>query len=345
MKQNAARAVSVFMTILTLWYFNEVLCVNTMHGSSQARAMYFQPRDKVDVVMMGSSHIHCDIDTGILWNEFGIAAYDYSAAEQPLWCTYYYLREFCKYQKPKVMVLDLYSPARFKDDYQYLWLNENLCGMRLSLNKIGAVLASAEKDRIKDFFPSFSVYHDKIRSVKMEDLLFPLVERKEFGVFKGYTPFFGTSSLKEHVVPQANSGGLTLKSEIYLGKIIDFAEKNDIEIFLMVSPYVSTVEDETVYNRIREIAGYHGLNFKSSNYEYDEIGLDFSSDFNEESHLNYWGAQKFTRYLGNELLARFDIPDRRGSEGYESWDENYEAIIENAEESIRLQELEKEKNS
>ncbi len=49
-------------------------------------------------------------------------------------------------------------------------------------------------------------------------------------------------------------------------------------------------------------------------------------DFNDPSHLNYSGSCKFTRYLGQEILYRFDAPDRRRDERYESWDRHAENV-------------------
>lgn len=59
---------------------------------------------------------------------------------------------------------------------------------------------------------------------------------------------------------------------------------------------------------------------------YDEIGLDFEKDFNDESHLNYWGSCKFTDYLGNYLSSFDSISDKRGQEGYQSWNDHVEMI-------------------
>lgn len=320
MKQNMIRILSVMTLLMTLWYFNEVLNVSTMHGSSQARAMYYQPRNKIDVAILGSSHVHCDIDPGLLWNEYGMTAYDYSAAEQPLWITYYYLKELCRYQKPGVVVLELYAPARFKDDYQYEWLNENLCGMRFSINKIGAVIVGAEREKIKDYFPSFTVYHNRMSTLTKDDFLFPFKKRQIYSRFKGFVPFQGQSVQERPEPNETYSGGLTLKSEIYLKKIIDYTKKNDIELYLIVSPYIIIAEDEIVYNRIQEIADSYGLQFSNFNYEYDKIGLDFSTDFYEKSHLNYLGAEKYTRYLGSEIKTRYCISDHRGEKGYEAWE-------------------------
>ncbi len=331
-KRNLVCAVFWFILILTIWYLNGVLRIRSMHGSSQAIAMYYQPYNTIDVLMLGSSHIHCDVNTGVLWSDFGIAAYDYSAAEQPLWTSYYYLKECCKYQKPKLVVLDLYSPARFKEEYQYEWLNENLCGIRFSINKLQMLLASCEFSAIDEYFPSFFVYHNRYTELTAEDFTFPIRAGKELKSFKGFTPFWGRNEQAEPALTEKSIGGLTAKSEEYLEKIIEYTENQGIELFLIVSPYITTDEDETVYNRIREIADYYEIDFNSTNYHYDEIGIDFDQDFNDPSHLNYWGACKFSRYLGNEIRKRFNdvVPDRRGNEHYDSWEINTQSLTEEA---------------
>ncbi len=318
----------ILLTFVFLWYLDGVLCIKSRHGVDQARALYYQPRDSVDVVMMGSSHIHCDIDTGLLWEKYGIASYDYSAAEQPLWCTYYYLKEFCKYQKPKVIVLDLYSPAHFKDDYQYTWLRENLYGMRFSINKLQMLYDSVEPEKFGEFFPSFATYHSRFTELTGDDFLYPVTARKRLSTFKGFTPYLKRNAQIRPALDEKASFGTTVKSEMYLTKIIEYAKEHDIELFLIVTPYITNDEDETIYNRIKEIAEYYDLQFNSTNYDYDEIGLDFAQDFNDESHLNYWGAYKFTDYLGGQLKSRYDIPDRRGEGGYETWQANFEEIAE-----------------
>ena len=115
------------------------------------------------------SHVHCDINTGLLYDSYGITAYDYSGAEQPLWMTYYYLKELYRYQTPELVVLDLYGPARFKEDYQYTWISENIYGMRFSSNKLNMLLVSVEPGRIRDYFPSFAIYHNRYDSLSEDD--------------------------------------------------------------------------------------------------------------------------------------------------------------------------------
>mgnify|MGYP000718372696 FL=1 len=50
------------------------------------------------------------MNTQLLWDEYGMAAYLMTGAEQPLWNSYYNLKEALKNQKPKLVVLDMFCP-------------------------------------------------------------------------------------------------------------------------------------------------------------------------------------------------------------------------------------------
>lgn len=329
MKKYIIRFVLIILIAFSILVLNFALMPKTEHGIMQARCMYSQPKDSIDVVMLGSSHIHCDINTALLWEDYGISAYDYSAAEQPLWITYYYLKEICKTQKPKVAVLDLYGPAHYKDDFQYEWLADNLFGFRFSLNKIQMMTSCLEFDQIDRFFPAFFSYHNNYKELANTNLLQDFFDaRKENETFKGYTPYFYVQEQTEPEIVPVGSGGLTPKSEIYLLRIINYCKENNIELFLIVTPYITNDADELVYNRIKEISSYEGIDFNSTNYDYSNMGLNFEDDFNDSSHLNYSGSCKFTKYLADELLSRFELEDHRGDSYYDSWYKHCEIIDE-----------------
>ena len=82
------------------------------------------------------------------------------------------------------------------------------------------------------------------------------------------------------------------------------------------------------YNRIKEIAEEYGVKYDNYNDFYDMMGLDLSTDLNDNSHLNYEGSCKFTDFLARNIKDSFDIPDRRGDEKWESWDRHAAAIAE-----------------
>ena len=154
-KNLMIRISALVVFIFTLIIINNILEYKSPHGINQARAFYAQPKNSIDVLALGTSHVHCGINTGVLWEDYGIAAYDFSAAEQPVWVTYYYLKEAYKYQSPKVVVLDLFGLARFNEDYHYSWIEESIYGLRYSQNKMEMLKVAAGPENVYDYFPAF----------------------------------------------------------------------------------------------------------------------------------------------------------------------------------------------
>lgn len=342
LKKNIARIGLVAALLISLYFVSTVLSFKSPHGIDQLEGLYWQPQDTIDVAFMGTSHIHCGVNTGLLWDQYGIAAYDYSGAEQPLWMTYYYVKELYKYQTPEIIVLDLYGPAKYKEDYQYDWIGENIHGMKFSIDKLAMLNASIETAKIPQYFPSFAVYHNRYDEIEAEDFDSFFWNKKSKEAFKGYTPYWNKRPQERKEVFEQGTDGLTEKSEYYLKKIIKYVKKQGSELVLTVVPYVITNEDKKTYNRVIEIAAEEGIIFIDYNEYVSDMGLDFKTDFNDESHLNYWGSCKFTEYMGAFLDSYDRLPDRRGQAGYESWEEHAELILEELEsyENGTLEQLE-----
>ena len=81
---------------------------------------------------------------------------------------------------------------------------------------------------------------------------------------------------------------------------------------------------------------------------YEELGLDFDKDYYNSKHVNYIGAEKYTRYLAAFLQDRYEIPNRRNDPNYAflndrlpGWDhellETKDAIIKIVEEQANAQ--------
>ena len=65
------------------------------------------------------------------------------------------------------------------------------------------------------------------------------------------------------------------------------------------------------------------------------MNLDFSSDFNDWSHLNYYGSCKFTDYLAKDILKKNYIFFHEGQERkYESWEMHVDLINKEVEENL-----------
>ena len=324
MKKKIIRA-TVFcgLLLLLLQGTASVLCVKSPHGVNQVRYLYRQPRNRVDVLFLGSSHVHCNVATSLLWEEHGIASYLCTSAEQPLWNSYHNLVEALKTQSPGLVVLDMYCPARFYENVQEQWLDQNLDGMRLSWNKWQAVQASTDIERM-DFFLGFTKYHNRYDELQKEDFQNFFWNRKQQARWKGYTPLITQAELTQPDLDGVTGvQEMTEKSQLYFDKILELTKKEGIELALVSAPYLPEPEDQEVYNYIERIAEEEGILFLNYNTTpmYEEVGVDFAVDFADHTHLNEAGSEKYTRHLGQWLKENYEIPDRRGQRGYESWEE------------------------
>lgn len=332
LKKWIARITAVLVLVMSLLVIRNILEYKSPHGINQTRAFYHQRRNTIDVLAVGSSHVHCDINTGELWNSYGIAAYDFSAAEQPLWITYYYLKEAYKYQSPKVVVLDLFSAARFKEDFHYKWAEESFRGFRFSKTKLDMLNISIEEEYKKEYFPSFLTYHNRYIDLNKEDLYNIFGNHKEKKISKGFTPGFIVADQSKTFTAwdELDDYNLTEKSELYLNKIIELTRSEGSKLVLIVAPYNLDERDRITYNQIEEIAKKENVPFYDFTDELEEIGIDRAHDFNDHTHLNYWGSVKFSNYLGQVLKNEVEIPDRRGDKKYHSYDEHQQKLIEEA---------------
>ena len=309
----------ILLSLLILCFAMKLLRFKSPDGIDQMHAFYQNEPNTVDVLFLGSSHMYSNINTGILWKDYGISAYDLGGAEQPFWNTYYYIKEALKTQRPKVLAVEIYSATIQKGHYQGIWTIENLFGMQFNQNFIEAAQESIQADWHSDYINRFARYHSRYSRITKEDFVYD----SEMRTFKGFDPKFGTTALEtpniEHVTE------LTAPNEKmadYMIQIIDLAKEEDIPILLLCAPYDITEESQKVFNCFYQYAEENGVPYLDLNKRYEELGIDFSKDFADWSHLNESGNQKYTEYLGEYLKANYDLVDHRGDERFASWDEN-----------------------
>nr|MDE6212170.1 SGNH/GDSL hydrolase family protein [Lachnospiraceae bacterium] len=129
------------------------------------------------------------------------------------------------------------------------------------------------------------------------------------------------------------------EQEAYLKDLLLFLEKGNKQALFLVSPYGESLEEQQMFNYMRELTASYGYPFLNMNDHYEEIGIVFEEDFADYgSHTNAVGAEKCTGFLESYLTANYSFPDHRGEAAYASWDEAYtlwqEKQVE-AEKSVR----------
>ena len=327
--KNNVRAVAFLLLVvilLEIW----ICWLKPKHydGNLIMESFYAQPENSIDMLVIGSSHTFVDVNTGTLWDEFGIPSFVIGGSLQPFWNSYYYLKEAVKTQTPRLVVLEALA-CNIDDDYSNPGVVfNNTYGMHWNMNKIESIRASVcNTDGLIDTSLFFEDYHNRYNELSICDVAGDLGDSVRTEVTKGFYDYLLTDYFAEpDYDPDTDPVPITNKEEYYFRLIIEFCQENDLPLLIVVSP-------DAGYNNISrarylyaaEIADEYGVEFIDYNEYYDEIDIDFSEDFADIGHLNHTGNRKFTRYLGEYIVDNYDMADRRYDNTgiYESWDENY----------------------
>ena len=311
------------LTVLLLTYANYVFTPKHDYGICSMMNYYSQEPDTIDVLTIGTSLAYAGINTNVLWEEYGIAAYNLCSAEQPFWVSYYTLQEALKTQYPKVIFLDA-KPAIYTRDYSKRGRTIlSTFGIRDFRNRINAILACVEtpEDAIS-YILGLPEVHSNYKKLTLNDFVMPPDNGGRGASWKGYIE---SDVVEKHekpsVVWNSTRRNMNPREEEYARKIFELAKEKEIPLVLIGLPNPDYANDHMYYNSLWSVAeeyGISGVNYNDPNIRF---GLRYSTDFADWQHLNVKGSVTFSRKLGKDLQEWFGIPDRRGDPKYASWDE------------------------
>lgn len=311
----------LLLLLVVLHYANSIFAFKYGDGIYAFTKFYDLEDNTVDILILGSSHAFEDVNTGILWEEHGIASFVLAGSMQPTWNTYFYLKEALKTQTPKLIVLEAFMTtydSEYSDDSRII---KNTYGLKWSKDKIEAIKVSSPKERWNEFLFGYAQYHTRYSSLSRGDFL----KYQGSPRFENWKGFGCNMETAEFDTPNVNMvtarKNMSEKTEMYYRRIIKLALENDIPLLIVISPYAGITEaEQSIYNTVSDISVEYGIDFINYNLLIDEIGIDFTHDAADIGHLNYRGNQKFTHALGEYIVSNYNIPDRRNNEKYKTWE-------------------------
>lgn len=290
--------------------------------------LYEEPRNSLDVIFLGSSHIYSGISPMEMWNTYGIAGYDCTSSSQCAYKSYHFLVDIFKYQKPKVVVFDLMS-LFIDESVDEISNRSALNYMRFSPNFLTTVHHSLNKENgetMESYIFPVLRYHSRWEELSQID--FNISKMPDPA--KGYDMRYGTkcmvkltednfSFLKEP--PTDAVAGIVEKSARYIREMVELCRKNGTQMLFIKTPVSDYTQEKG--NAMQKFAEECGVELIDYNRKWDELGLDYRVDFLDTVHLNINGARKLTKCLGKTLVDDFGMPDHRGETEYGSWNKDF----------------------
>lgn len=283
------------------------------------------PRDTVDVMFIGSSHAFMNIDPSVLYRESGVSGFVLGCGSQPIWQTYYHLKEALKTQSPKVVFVECYKLDMQQNYSKAAVTVKATIGMSLSRDYMDMLNASLKRKAKKiNFILQFPWFHSRYNELTMADIL------PDYGnpYYKDHLGYFLMTQVVQAKFPTdvdqvTERKPLSRKNRRYLDKIVALSEEKGFDLVFLITPFWQKAKQkQPYYNTLADYAAERDIPLLNCNLTYDQIGLDETVDFSRTSHLSVTGAEKLTMYLNDYIAGRWALADHRGDERYAVWDRN-----------------------
>ncbi len=297
------RAVYVLITIISIGFMIPVLGFLVRPTScdaifSTAKELHSLPEDSLDIIIYGSSHSWRGINPNILTYRYGLNTFNYSYAWQKINTTASFIYDSMETQSPDYAVVD----CAFVD---VPLIDENMSGEIYSTRALGDYAYRDKylkqcfgdnKERYLSYFVPLYGFHERWSQIDQDSFIFDndLVHgwRKRGFLYKvSQNPI----NLKES---KEENEELSAVSIDILNDIVKVCRENGTKLIFVVLPYVGVYRSDKALMRFAKENDCEYINFFRI---LDEVGIDERTDFYDEAHLNKYGAEKISDYLGRYI--------------------------------------------
>lgn len=297
------------------------------------KGFYEEPEQTIETLFLGASVIQSGVSPMEMYEDHGIVSYNLGTEQQPVLGSYYWLRETYDYHSEtlKTVVFDVSAlRSKSKDSFYHKCLDN----MRFSKNKIEAAYEYKDKnigDAVSFLVPLIS-YHGRWSSLEESD--FTKYSWETVTGTRGYYYIDNNYMKKEGL------DGVTINSPVldenaepaellehsleYFYRMVDFCKEKGIKLVLVKTN--TRIWDSALHNAVQQIADDCGLEFYDFNfdplYSYDGFLHAFDSR-GDGKHLNYFGAYKLSKWMGDYLVNECGATDVRDNPKFDFMKEQY----------------------
>lgn len=327
---NRKQAVkAILFAVIFLFLLRSLTYMLRTNGSIKEifLGFYAEPKDTIDVVMIGSSPVYPFYAAPKLWGEYGFTMYPLSSNVQRPAAAVYLVEEALKTQSPELFVFELrmymYEDWSMTGNMAYTrGVTDNL---KYSWNRIRLInsLVQDVSERYTYYFDIFK-YHSNWKTLILPDQ-YTAFWYERLHPLKGCV-------VNDNVVPgegadcSAVTGQTAIppEQEENLRTLLAYLQEKNLNALFIVSPMVLNEDMQKKFNYMEDIITSSGYGYLNFNDYYDELGIDFATDYYDGgSHTNASGSEKCTAFLGRYLTEHYTFTDRRGDKKYRAWDEAY----------------------
>ena len=300
-------------------------------------------KNTVDAVYIGTSGVGRYWLGAKAYDEYGMTVYPLSVDAMPVWLFPIMMDEALAYHNPQLMIFDARAFGQgHSAENADVGARRVLDSMEFfSANRINAAMKTMEMvHRLDDSKPAFDLSYIfsfmKFHTQWSEkDFSIDTQYDKQKHEFGGYHIGFLLSVLHEPQTPMEYDEDYYVPldpiSEEALYEVLNHAKELGVQTLFVDSPQFMSKTEMGRANTLRKILQEQGATYISYNTpnaaEELNVQMNPETDYYDEAHVNFYGAEKFTASLAAYLDQHYDLPDRRNEETVrKDWDGVYDHI-------------------
>ncbi len=333
MKWNFLIRTTVFLLIFATLFdkFNTLLIRSSNDMQYHwMTGIYHEEEESLDAVYLGSSNCFAFWNQNLAWEEFGIAVAPYTCSLQPLHVTEYLIKEARKTQPDAVYVVNINTIGEEKITKNVMHLMVD--NMPFSKNKIEFIDHLCDlsdmsfEDRLEFYFPIIK-FHNNYSKITPE--LFNTDTRE----IKGGNTYIWYLDRIKNLLPLIKTSDKTSKisktAEDGINSLLDYCDKEKLKIVFVSVPRAEESEKAVMQiNTVRDMITSRGYTVLDLKDKADELGINFKTDFYNDTHTNIHGSIKFTYYISEYLVKTYGLKNKRNDKAYSSWENSYNKYYE-----------------
>ena len=304
--------VFVFLiSIVSKHYFPEDVATSYKNRLKDAYSFINEKDNTIDIVCTGNSDLYSAFSPLDLWKDYGYTSTVCASGKQTPQESVHLMESVFKKQKPSLVIIETDML------YDYGVKSEKKRGQKTDSDELF--------DRLNpDFFDNevmhrFSAlrFHNKWQKDSSQN--------KQIFSTHGYRYNCTVCPLKPRKYMKRTTEITpisTVKAE-QMDSLVNMCRENGADVLLVEVPSITSWNYKR-HNAVTQYAESRKLKFIDLNLFAKEIGISFDFSYRDNgNHLNYFGAQAVTSWLGDYISNHYSIESRKYKKGYSHWNEDY----------------------
>lgn len=298
---------------------------DNVHSNAVLDQFYDLPENTMDVIWIGPSSVQQDVISSVMFDKEGLALYPIGLGNLPVNANEFLIRECEKTQDPQLYMVDIRSIAyEVMSKENIRRLTDNMKFSKNRFDTIHKLVADMHRFRSQDghieglsdsdFYVPFMMNHARWTRLRETDFVPDRYCYLGYWINTEIQEFDKAEVTKLLATPNRE---LSEENNCFLKEFLDFCDTLDKKVIFTNNPHCLHDNICGRLNYAMEYIQERGYEVWDMNEQADVIGLDYTTDFSDEFHLNVYGAEKLSSYVASVLSDELELPDHRNDASYE----------------------------